>query len=96
MSKYNRLCHKNMSESRRVHSIARKIGNSWLLHTVSMLLLLNILLLVLFCCVLIPQFILQLIMGSYGIAAVYAGLLLLYMAIFGVFAVKYHHMRNGR
>jgi len=53
-------------------------------------------LLILFCCVLIPQFILQLGLGNYGIAAVYAGILALYVVIFTVFAVKYRRLRNGK
>lgn len=38
-----------MNESRRVHSIARKIGNSWTLRTLGMLLTLNLLFVILSC-----------------------------------------------
>ena len=47
-------------------------------------------LLVIFCAVLIPQFIMNIIMKNYMIAAFFSGILLLYIALFIAFAIGYN------
>ena len=52
-------------------------------------------LLVLFCAVLVPQFLLQLTTGRYVLAVVYSLILLLYIAIFLWFFKKYTDYKNS-
>ncbi len=47
-------------------------------------------LLVLLCAVLIPQFIINMVNGNYGIAALFGGILALYLLLFVWFGVSYH------
>ena len=53
-------------------------------------------LLVLFCCFLIPQFVLQISLGNYGVAALYAGILALYVTVFVIFGIRYRKLRDGK
>lgn len=52
-------------------------------------------LLVIFCAVLVPQFVLGVLNGSYGLAVLYGGLLLAYIAMFAYCGVRYHQQKNG-
>ena len=51
-------------------------------------------LLVLLCAVLIPQFIIQMATGNYGIAALFGGILALYLLVFVWFGVNYHRTKR--
>ena len=51
-------------------------------------------LLVLFFCVLLPQFVIQIGQQNNGIAALLGGILGLYIVIFVTYAVKFNHYKN--
>ena len=51
-------------------------------------------LLVIFSAVLMPQFIINLTAGNYGIAAIHGGILALYIGLFVSFAIQYHRLKN--
>lgn len=51
-------------------------------------------LLVIFCACLIPQFVMNVINQNYGIAALYSGILALYIAVFVGFAISYRKTKR--
>lgn len=52
-------------------------------------------LLVLFCAVLLPQFVMNLLAGRYVLASVMAGILTLYIVVFAYCAVHYHRQKGN-
>ena len=50
--------------------------------------------LILFSAILVPQFILNLVNGHYGLAIMFAVIMLIYAIAFGIFAVKYHNFKS--
>ena len=53
-------------------------------------------LLIIFCAVLLPQFVTNLLAGRYGGAAMFGAILLVYAVLFACCAVHYHRKKSGR